>query len=253
MSTSPNKGTKRGRRSRGDLTLTLRFVIPIVRGMSKLLFKQRFENQEGIPSSGPVLLVINHVSVVDPLAVASYVWGAGRLPRFMIKDGVYKAPIVGPIMSRCMQISVSRGSANALKSIDDAVEILKGGGVVVVYPEGTVTRNEDFWPMRSKTGVARIARAAPDVPVITLSQWGAQDAWNYHTRKRDLFPRKQVRIVTRHELDLSEERALPEAAALRAMTDRMMNDIAEGVGEMRGTTPPSDLFKNGPCQQGEAL
>lgn len=245
MSTSAEKKPKRKRPGGRELSLTLRFVAPLVRSASRLLFKEKFRNRELIPATGPALLVINHVSVVDPLAVASYVWSAGRLPRFMIKDGVFKVPVVGAVMRHCKQIEVARGSANALKSIEDAVSILHEGGVVVVYPEGTVTRNASFWPMRSKTGVARIARAAPNVPVITLSQWGAQDTWNYHTRKKDLFPRKKVTIVAHRELDLSAERALPESESFRLMTDRMMNDIAAGVGELRGETPPPDLFSSG--------
>ncbi|PRZ43488.1 1-acyl-sn-glycerol-3-phosphate acyltransferase [Antricoccus suffuscus] len=245
MSTSADKKPKRKRPGGRELSLTLRFVAPLVRNASRLLFKEKFRNRELIPATGPALLVLNHVSVVDPLAVASYVWSAGRLPRFMIKDGVFKAPVVGAAMRHCKQIEVARGSANALKSIDDAVSILQEGGVVVVYPEGTVTRNDSFWPMRSKTGVARIARAAPDAPVITLSQWGAQDTWNYHTRKKSIFPRKKVTIVAHGELDLTAERALPNSESYRRMTDRMMNDIAAGVGELRGETPPPDLFADG--------
>jgi len=160
----------------------------------------------------------------------------------MIKDGVFKTPVVGAAMRNCRQIEVARGSANALKSIKDAVAVLQDGGVVVVYPEGTVTRNDEFWPMRSKTGVSRIARSAPEAPVITLSQWGAQETWNYHTRKRSFFPRKRVTIKVRGELDLAEDRTKRTSEALRHMTDRIMNDIAEGVGELRGQTPPADLF-----------
>lgn len=246
MGTPAQNKPKRKRPGAPEVTLTLRLVAPIVRNLSRLLFKEKFLNRQLIPETGPALLVINHVSVVDPLAVASFVWSAGRLPRFMIKDGVFKTPIVGAAMRNCRQIEVARGSANALKSIKDAVAVLQEGGVVVVYPEGTVTRNDEFWPMRSKTGVARIARSVPEAPVITLAQWGAQETWNYHTRKRSLFPRKPVAITVRGELDLAKERTLRTSEALRQMTDRIMNDIAAGVGELRGQTPPVDLFSDEP-------
>lgn len=226
------------RRSHKGLPVALRIIAPIVRLMSRALFKEHFRGSQNIPASGPAILVANHVSVVDPLAMAGYVWQAGRLPQFLIKDGVFKVAIVGSAMRVCRQVPVSRGSAHALKSLSAAIKILHEGGVIVVYPEGTVTRQKEFWPMRAKTGVGRIALELPDVPILPIWQDGAQKVWNHHTGKKSFFPRKITRIVAGEPLDLSAERALPEAVAMRAITDSIMNVITEGVGVLRNAAPP---------------
>lgn len=225
-------------RSHKDLPIVLRIIAPIVRLMSRMIFRENFRGAHNIPASGPAILVANHVSVVDPLAMAGYVWQAGRLPQFLIKDGVFKVAVVGAVMRICRQVPVTRGSAQALKSLSAAIAILNEGGVIVVYPEGTVTRQKEFWPMRSKTGVGRIALELPDVPVIPIWQDGAQKVWDHHTGKKSFFPRKNTTIVAGEPLDLSAERALPEAVAMRAITDSIMSVITEGVGELRNAVPP---------------
>lgn len=243
MSDSENRPVKRGRRTVGPLNWALRLLIPIVRNLSRLIFKERFEDAERIPAQGPALLVLNHISVLDPLATASFVWTAGRLPSFMIKDNVFKVPVLGKLMSRSRQISVSRGSAAAQASLDEAIAALRAGGVVVVYPEGTVTRDPDFWPMRAKTGVARIALSVPEAPVIPIAQWGAHRAYDYHTKKMRLLPRKQTHIRALEPLDVAHFHGRTDNVAARELTDSMMRALADEVGRLRGEQAPAELYR----------
>ncbi|WP_134322436.1 lysophospholipid acyltransferase family protein [Cumulibacter soli] len=243
MRDSVKKPVKRGRRTAGPLNWSLRLMIPVVRNLSRLTFKEKFEGRDQIPVDGPAILVLNHISVLDPLATASFVWTAGRVPSFMIKDGVFKVPIVGKLMTKARQISVSRGSAAAQASLDSAIETLRAGGVVAVYPEGTVTRDPDFWPMRAKTGIARIALAVPDVPVIPIAQWGAHRSYDYHTKKLDLLPRKQSHIRALEPMDISQYHGRTDNETARALTDVMMRRIADEVGLMRQQQPPAELYR----------
>lgn len=251
MSTSPQP-VSRGRKSRGPLTPALRFVVPVVRNLSRAVFKERFEGIDNIPVDGPALIVLNHISVLDPLATASFVHDAGRIPSFMIKDGLFRVPVVGKIMSGARQIPVSRGSTASGGSLDAAVKMLRDGGVVAVYPEGTVTRDSDFWPMRAKTGIGRIALEVPDVPVIPVAQWGAHRAHNYHTKKLDLLPRKETRIVALPAFDMSPYAGQTSGAAARQVTDGIMRAIADKVADLRGEPAPAEFFNPSKKQDGEA-
>lgn len=243
MSENPQPPVKRGKKSAGPLTPALKFMVPVVRNLSRLIFKEKFEGRENIPVQGPALIVLNHISVVDPIATAAFVWTAGRLPMFMIKDSVFKVPVVGKLFANSKQIPVSRGSGAAQKSLQDAIDALRAGEVVAVYPEGTVTRDSDFWPMRAKTGVARIALAVPEAKVIPVAQWGAHRAYDYHTKKMRLLPRKQTHIRALPPMDLAQYAGRSESDAARALTDDMMRTLADEVGRMRGQQPPKELYR----------
>lgn len=243
MSETPEAPVKRGRKTAGKLGPTLQFMIPAVRGLSRSVFKEKFEGQEHIPVKGPALIVLNHISVLDPLATASFVWRAGRLPLFMIKDSVFKVPVIGKLFTKSRQIPVSRGSSAAQKSLDAAIAALRDGQVVAVYPEGTVTRDPDFWPMHAKTGVARIALAVPEAAVIPVAQWGAHRSFDYHTKKLRLFPRKQTHIRALPPMDISKYHGKTDNESARQLTDEMMRTLADEVGRMRGTQAPAELYR----------
>ncbi|WP_106848109.1 1-acyl-sn-glycerol-3-phosphate acyltransferase [Blastococcus sp. Marseille-P5729] len=243
MSENPDAAVRRGRKTAGKLGPALQFMVPAVRGLSRTVFKEKFEGQDHIPVTGPALVVLNHISVLDPLATASFVWTAGRLPLFLIKDSVFNVPLVGKLFTKSRQISVSRGSSAAQASLDAAIAALRDGQVVAVYPEGTVTRDPDFWPMQAKTGVARIALAVPEAPVIPVAQWGAHRSFDYHTKKLRLFPRKQTHIRALPPMDISKYHGRTDNQAARRLTDEMMRALADEVGRMRGKPAPAELYR----------
>ncbi len=82
-------------------------------------------------------------------------------------------------------------------------EALEEGGMIVLHPEGTVTRDPDGWPMIGKTGAARLALLAPDVPVIPVAQWGVQKQIDLYRKKVKLFPRPRHTLSVGEPIDLS--------------------------------------------------
>ena len=126
-------------------------------------------------------MVFNHISHVDPLTAAHFVYDHGRIPRYLAKSGLFKNKALGAFLRGAGQIPVERLSKNADGAYDAAVAAVRAGECVVVYPEGTITRDPDLWPMTGKSGAARIALAT-GCPVIPVGQWGAQELLPPYTK-----------------------------------------------------------------------
>jgi hypothetical protein len=110
---------------------------------------------------------------------------------------------------------------------------------VIVYPEGTASRDPDLWPMVGKTGAARLALTT-GAPVIPIAHWGAQEILPYGTKKPHLFPRKTVRMAAGPPVDLSAYQGQRlGASTLRAATADIMADITALLAKIRQETPPA--------------
>lgn len=198
---------------------------------------------ERIRRDGPVLLVMNHVSHLDPPIDAVFVHRNGRVPRFLAKESLFRTPIFKYLISGAGSIPVHRRSIGAADSLQAAGAALREGKLVVIYPEGTITRDPDGWPMRAFTGVARLA-LQNDVPIIPAARWGTQAILNGYTKKFRPFPRKQVHIVVGEPMDLSAYRELPVTnQLLRDVTDLMMGRIRELLAEIRDEPAPTEFFR----------
>lgn len=227
------------RRRGGDaLTPDVRVYANIVKGAILGLSKRSWSGMEHIPLKGPAILVWNHYSDIDPILVVHYVYNAGRHPRFLLKESIVRVPVVGAILKRAGQIPVKRGSAEAADSLRILEDQLAQGHVVIMAPEGTVTKEPDRWPMRGKTGVARLALES-GAPVIPIVQWGAL---GIHDRKRDpkfKLGRKPVTVRALPPVDLSPWRDKePTREVLVEVTDRIMEALRAGLAEIRGQEAP---------------
>ena len=231
------------RLTRRPVPWALRLCVLVVYPAASLLFELRYRHGRRIPATGGVLLVANHVSVLDPLACARLVWDHGRAPRFLAKDTVFTG-LAGTILRAAGQIPVSRGSSEAASSVHDARRALEAGGVVVIYPEGSVTRDPDWWPMQARTGVARLALTT-DVVVLPVAQWGPQQVHDYHARNLHLRLRTPVDEMVGEPVDLTALRAQVRAGRpltgelLREVTDLVMGRVRDQIGELRGEQPPA--------------
>ena len=156
------------RQTRGHVPPALRFAVVVIVPLSSLMFRLRYRHAERLPATGPVLLVANHVSILDPFACARFAWDNGRAPHFLAKQSVFRG-WVGRILRSCGQIPVARFSADAHEALSDAQADLAAGNCVVIYPEGSVTRDPDWWPMQARTGVARLALTT-DAVVVPVAQ-----------------------------------------------------------------------------------
>jgi 1-acyl-sn-glycerol-3-phosphate acyltransferase len=217
-------------------------AVPIVKPVLLATTTHEWIGGENIPESGGFILALNHVSHVDPLTAAHIVYDHGRLPRYLAKSGLFKNKALGFFLSAAGQIPVERLSRNAVGAYDAAVAAVRGGECVVVYPEGTITRDPDGWPMTGKSGAARIALET-GCPVIPVGQWGAQQLLAPYAKKPDLFPRKKIRMRVGRPVDLADLQAKPRTAAVtQEATDRIMAAITALVEEIRGEQAPAERF-----------
>ena len=204
--------------------------------------KRRWLGGENIPASGGCVVAANHVSYLDPLTFAHFAYAYGRLVRFLAKAALFDVPVVGRIVRSAKQIPVYRLTTDASRSLVAAVDAVQKGECVVVYPEGTLTRQPDMWPMTGKTGAARIALTA-GVPVIPVAQWGANHILAPYSKRPRLFPRKTICMTAGPPVDLDDLRGRPlTPALLRQATDRIMDDITRMLEEIRGEQAPAERF-----------
>jgi 1-acyl-sn-glycerol-3-phosphate acyltransferase len=238
-------GSARGARvaRHGRVGFWLRVAWAVIYPVDTLLFKLRWRGREHIPATGGVLVVANHISHADPLTFARYVWDAGRVPRFLAKDELFRIFFIRTVLRGSKQIPVHRGSSDAQGSLRDAVTALEAGEAVCIYPEGTVTRDPDWWPMVSRTGVARLALAT-EAPVIPVAQWGPQAAVDVYRKRFRPFPRKIAICQAGPPVDLSAYRGRPQTAELlREVTDVIMTRVRDMLGELRDEQPPTQFWR----------
>ncbi|MBV9593163.1 MAG: 1-acyl-sn-glycerol-3-phosphate acyltransferase [Actinobacteria bacterium] len=224
----------------------IRLCVAILYPLGGLLFRIRWRNLDRMPATGGVIIVINHVSHIDTILMARLVWQTGRVPRFMIKNTVFDKPVLGQIMRGAKQIPVYRGTADAAKSLDAAIQALRDGEAVVIYPEGTITRDPKQWPMQAKTGLARLVMLVPDIPVVPIGQWGAQK-----TSRRRWLTRRPVEASIGRPMDMTKYPSELSLDTLRAITDDIMRAVRDLVAEVRGEDPPEAFYRpSGKTQAG---
>jgi 1-acyl-sn-glycerol-3-phosphate acyltransferase len=215
------------------LRLCLIFVYPLV----VVFFRRDVRGGHRIATEGPAIIIANHVSHVDPVVLASVVWDRGWRPRFLAKASLFTVPVIGRAIRGTGQVPVHRGSVDALTSLREALDVLRAGGRILIYPEGTVTRDPGGWPMEGKTGAARLALLMPGIPVIPVGQWGVQTSVDLYQRRLRLRPRRHVVYSVGDPVDLSAfagERASHDV--LRDATATMMGRIRELVEQSRSAT-----------------
>ncbi|HKC29171.1 MAG TPA: lysophospholipid acyltransferase family protein [Jatrophihabitans sp.] len=226
------------------LSAPWRFVWLVLYYPVSALFRLTYRNIERIPQQGPMIIVTNHVSHIDPFLVAKFILDAARTPRFLAKESIFEVPVVGWAMRSMGHIAVKRGTVDARQSLAAAVAALESGKAIVLHPEGTVTRDPEGWPMIGKTGAARLAMLAPDVPVIPVAQWGVQAQFDFYRKKVKPFPRARHVISVGEPVDLSAYRGRqPTAKVLHDVTDTIMRRLRCDVAQLRGVEAPTgDLY-----------
>jgi len=219
-----------------------RTVVNLVRPLATLLLKRSWSGEENLPSDRGFIAVSNHLSYVDPLTFGHFLYNNGHPPRFLAKKELFDLPVVGRVLKSGDQIPVYRGTAQAKESLNYARVVLDRGDVIAMFPEGTLTRDPDMWPMVARTGAARLALET-GAPVIPVAQWGAHLLLPPYSKKPDLFPRKPMIVRAGPPIDLDDlrDKAL-DTDVLRAATDRIMATLTAMVAEIRHETPPAEPF-----------
>jgi 1-acyl-sn-glycerol-3-phosphate acyltransferase len=224
-----------GRERRGLAFVT---CVSVLRPPLMVLTKRDWHGASNIPPDEGCVVVSNHISHFDPLTFAHFIYDAGRLPRFLAKAAVLDQPVIGRVIRATGQIPVYRLTIDASKAYSAAVEAIDRGQCVIVYPEGTITRDPDMWPMTGKTGAARIALAT-GCPVIPTAQWGAHEVLPPYTKVPHFFPRKTIHVRAGPPVDLGNLRKQsPTIDVLARATTRIMDAVTDLLAEIRNETPP---------------
>lgn len=216
--------------------------VVLLRPLAALSARRRWYGHENVPSSGGVIIAANHISHADPIFLAEYVvYSTGRIARFMAKSTLFEGNgLIPRVMRGADQIPVHRQTSDASLALRDAVAALHAGECIVIYPEGTVSRDPEKWPMVARTGVARLALLA-GVPVVPVAQWGAQDVMDtYRTGGVHVLPRSEVVISAAPVVDLTPwEGHELTADVLREATAAVMDAITTELEQLRGRPRPA--------------
>ncbi|MEO6827511.1 MAG: lysophospholipid acyltransferase family protein [Microbacteriaceae bacterium] len=205
----------------------------------------RFSIQGGqkLPKTGAYVIAPNHFSELDPVIVGAALWKLGRVPRFLTKASLFKVPVVGWFLRRSGQIPVQRsGSTRENGPLKAAQALARNGQIVIIYPEGSLTRDPQLWPMRGKTGAVRMA-LEHDLPIIPVAHWGDQLVLGRYSKKISLFPRRTVQVAIGDPVDLSafQERSR-DSATLNEATDLVMDEITALLESLRGEKAPGERW-----------
>lgn len=221
------------------LALVAAFLIPLVR----IMFKVTPKGIEKLPKSGPFVLVSNHVTNVDALAVAYFVYvNLKRAPHFLAKGSLFKVPVIGPALRAAGQIPIYRGGQRNDEPLSVAHSYLKAGHCISIFPEGTLTRDPNLWPMRGRSGAVRLA-IETGVPVYPIAHWGSEQILpTYGGRFRPGFW-KPVRILVGDEINLDKYRH-PKLTTedLKEASAKVMMQITKLVEQLRDEKAPEALW-----------
>jgi 1-acyl-sn-glycerol-3-phosphate acyltransferase len=221
------------------------FLAPLLR----LFFNIKTEGVEKLPKGGYVL-VGNHLSYLDPLAFAYSVYlHMKRVPHYLAKASLFKIPVIGKLLPKVGQIPVYRGGKSNEEPLRAAKEFIRAGQVVVVFPEGTLTRDPELWPMRGKSGAIRMA-AELGVPIVPAAHWGVDRVLGNYNGKFRPNPFHTVRVKIGDPIYL-EIGTSPTVQQVNDATEMVMKTIASLVGELRNQTPPEKLWDPQEHSQGE--
>ena len=197
---------------------------------AKIVHRVHFERGDHIPASGPAIIVANHISETETLALARLVTGHHRFPHFLAKAELFEWPIVGRIMRAARQIPVVRGTARAGESLAAAARTLQRGHVVLPLPGGD-----------PDPGAGSAARAGPR-PARPGSPWATRTCrsipvgmWGPRPGTKHLWHRHAVRMIVGEPLDLSPWAGRDQDPdAVRAATELIMARITELTETARG-------------------
>lgn len=208
-----------------------------------LMAKFNLHDRQKMPKTGPVVIAPNHFTNIDPIMMGVAVWHLGRLPRFMAKASILRIPVIGWLLLKSGQIPVERGgSTRSSVALTQAKALVTKGRAVIVYPEGSLTRDPEMWPMRGKSGAVRLALEL-DIPIVPMAHWGTQQIMARYSKKINFFPRHTIDVKVGDPVDLSEFKGKPlDSKTLNAATTKVMDAITALLEDLRGEQAPKERW-----------
>jgi 1-acyl-sn-glycerol-3-phosphate acyltransferase len=214
------------------------FAIDVLWPVLMAVARWDFRGGRQVPTSGGALLAVNHLSHVDPIVLVSFCMAQGRVPRFLAMKELWGMTVVGAPLRGGRHIPVDRRTSG-IEAYRAAVEAVRQGEVVVLYPEGGFAEHSDGWPRTARTGIARIALET-GAPVIPVAQWGSNHLLPPTSSRPTLLPRATLRVLAGPPValdDLREGRI--GRTSLQQATDRIMGRITEQLAVLRDEEPPA--------------
>lgn len=244
------KANDRGSEKTPVFRLLAFMVVPFM----SVIARYRIHDGEKLPPTGAFVLAPNHYSEIDPIVIGVVMWKLGRMPRYLAKAGLFKVPVLGALMRRSGQVPVERaGAVRGADPIAAARKIVDEGLAVIIYPEGSLTRDPELWPMRGKSGAVRMALQA-GIPLIPVAHWGTQKLMPRYAKRISVFPRKTIDLKFGDPVDLSEFVGKPlDSSTLNGATSVVMDRITALLEDLRGETAPKtrwDPSKNNQKETG---
>jgi len=193
---------------------------------------------ENLPESGAAIVVGNHRSYFDPMAMGLALAQRGRPVRFLGKKEVFDVPVVGQVAKAFGGIRVDRGTGSD-EPLREAAEALRAGQVVALMPQGTIPRGEAFFDpdLKGRWGAARLAHMT-GAPVIPVGMWGTERVWPRNARVPNMLNVTNPPMIT---IKMGRPVTL-KGESLDADTKRMMKAIT-------GLLPPEAREKRTPTAE----
>jgi len=194
-------------------------------------FHWRAFNPERVPAQGSVILASNHASFLDPPLVGA---ALHRSINYLARESLFRFPVMGAVLRswQCVPVDREGGGAAGLRTILDR---LLAGGAIILFPEGTRTRDGTLQPARSGVGLTVIKSTAPIVPVRVF---GTFEAYN----RRMLFPLPR-RVMVKFGRPLFFEQLREEAKnCAKPRLKEIYQQIAEEImGRIADLGPYRDI------------
>ena len=213
----------------------------VVRPLNLVMMRRDWQGQENLPDSG-MILAANHISDLDPLYVAHMIYSSGRIPHFLAKKELFDLPVIGGSLKAMKQIPVDR-AGRSIESLKMAEEVLDRQGVIIIYPEGTTTKDPEMWPMVGRLGMIRLALST-GAPVIPVGQWGVHQLLPKGNKVPDIIGRhtSAIRVGVESDLDWIRSIDQPTAKDLAEATEQVMGEITDLMAPLRDGTPPEQRY-----------
>ena len=172
--------------------------------------------REHIPPTGGVIVASNHISFWDPPLVGT---AAVRELHFLAKEELFRTPVLGPLIRSLNSIPIRRGVAD-LSGLSKAMEILRSGRALIMFPEGTRARDGELHPARPGVGMLAVATDVPIVPAcITGSNQPAKWLFRRVKVRVSFGPPRTWRELAGRDADLAPGRALYQSVGAGLMRE----------------------------------
>lgn len=216
-------------------------AIDVIWPLLVLGVRLRVRGTENLPKSGGVLVASNHLSFADPVTMTAFCLAGGRVPRYLAKSELWSGRVIGAVMASGRHIPVQRdnGARAAYLAYKAAVDAVRDGECVVVFPEAGFSTRDDGWPSEGKAGLARIALTT-GAPVVPVANWGTHHVLPPDAKLPKVRPRRTVNLVAGSPVDLSDlVGPRPTSTAVTEANTRIMAAVTALLAEVRGEAPPA--------------